>query len=91
VETLVDLQPDTLLGALRARGRVLPGPHGIGIASEEPGRVLDARGVADPGLFVLGALRIGTLWESIAIPELRGQALAIAGELRTTLEGESAA
>lgn len=90
VETLVDLQPDTLLGALRARGRVLPGPHGIGIASEEPGWVLDARGVADPGLFVLGALRIGTLWESIAIPELRGQALAIAGELRATLEGESA-
>ena len=86
VETLVDLQPDTLLGALRARGRVLPGPHGIGIASEEPGRVLDARGVADPRLFVLGAMRIGTLWESIAIPELRGQARAIAEQLRASLD-----
>lgn len=86
VETLVDLQPDTLLGALRARGRVLPGPHGIGIASEEPGCALDAQGVADPGLFVLGAMRIGTLWESTAIPELRGQAQAIAGHLRATLE-----
>jgi uncharacterized NAD(P)/FAD-binding protein YdhS len=65
---------------------VLPGPHGIGIASEEQGRFLDARGVADPRLFVLGAMRIGTLWESIAIPELRGQARAIAEQLRATLD-----
>jgi uncharacterized NAD(P)/FAD-binding protein YdhS len=91
VETHIDLQPDTLLGALRMRGRVLPGPHGIGIASEEPGRVLDARGVADPGLLVLGAMRIGTLWESIAIPELRGQARAIAEHLRALLDERPAA
>ena len=86
VETHVDLQPDTLLGALRIRGRVLPGPHGIGIASEEPGRVLDARGQPDPALFVIGAMRMGTLWESLAIPELREQAQALAGQLRATLE-----
>ncbi|TLX22134.1 FAD/NAD(P)-binding protein [Thermomonas fusca] len=90
VETHIDLQPDTLLGALRVRGRVLPGPHGIGIASEEPGRVLDARGQPDPGLFVLGAMRIGTLWESLAIPELRGQAQALADHLRATLDGRAA-
>ena len=87
VETHIDLQPDTLLGALRARGRVLPGPHGIGIASEEPGRVIDARGQPDPTLLVLGAMRIGTLWESLAIPELRGQAQALADHLRATLDG----
>lgn len=87
VETHVDLQSGALLRALRARGRVLPGPHGIGIASEAPGCVLDARGVADPGLYVLGALRIGTLWESIAIPELRVQAKALADHLRTLAEG----
>ena len=86
VETHVDLQPDTLLGRLRARGRVLPGPHGIGIASEEPGRVIDARGQPDPALFVLGAMRIGTLWESLAIPELRGQAQAIAAHLLAMLQ-----
>lgn len=85
VETHIDLQPDTLLGALRARGRVLPGPHGIGIASEEPGRVIDARGQPDPTLLVLGAMRTGTLWESLAIPELRGQAQALAGHLRAML------
>ena len=85
VETHVDLQPDTLLGALRMRGRLLPGPHGIGIASEEPGCVFDARGVADPALCVLGAMRIGTLWESIAIPELRVQAKAVADHLGASL------
>ena len=79
-------RPDTLMGALRMRGRVLPGPHGIGIASEEPGRVIDARGQPDPTLLVLGAMRIGTLWESLAIPELRGQAQALAECLRAMLE-----
>lgn len=91
VETRIDLQPDTLMGALRTRGRVLPGPHGMGIASEEPGRVLDARGQPDPALFVLGAMRIGTLWESLAIPELRGQARALADQLHGQLEGRSQA
>ena len=86
VETHIDLRPDTLMGALRMRGRVLPGPHGIGIASEEPGRVIDARGQPDPTLLVLGAMRIGTLWESLAIPELRGQAQALAECLRAMLE-----
>lgn len=89
VETHVDLRPDTLLGALRIRGRLLPGPHGIGIASEGPGCVFDARGVADPTLLVLGAMRIGSLWESIAIPELRVQAQAIAAHVRGLL-GETA-
>ena len=32
----------------------------------------------DPRLLVLGALRIGDLWESIAIPELRVQARQVA-------------
>ncbi len=91
VETHVDLQPGTLLGALRARGRVLPGPHGMGIASEAPGCVVDARGRPDPGLFVLGTMRIGTLWESTAIPELRGQALALANHLREHFEDRPAA
>ncbi len=91
VETHVDLQPETLLGALRAGGRVLPGPHGMGVASEEPGYVVDARGRPDPGLFVLGTMRIGSLWESTAIPELRGQALALANHLRDGLDSRPVA
>ena len=78
VETSIELRPGELLQALRARGLVLPGPLGLGVASEGIGHVLDGRGRPDPRLFVLGALRIGDLWESIAIPELRAQAQRIA-------------
>ena len=49
--------------------------------------MIDARGQPDPTLLVLGAMRIGTLWESLAIPELRGQAQALADHLRATLDG----
>ncbi|MCA0393978.1 MAG: FAD/NAD(P)-binding protein [Proteobacteria bacterium] len=78
VETNIDLRPGELMQALRTRGRVLPGRHGIGIASSGVGQVLDAHGRPDPRLLVLGALRIGDLWESIAIPELRVQARQVA-------------
>jgi len=37
-----------------------------------------AAGRADPRLHVLGSLRVGSLWESLAIPELRQQAQQIA-------------
>ena len=35
----------------------------------------------DARLFILGSLRIGCVWESIAIPELRGQAETAVREL----------
>lgn len=78
VETNIDLRPGELLLSLREQGLVAPGPQGLGIASRDDGHVLDLRGRPVPGLYVIGALRIGELWESIAIPELRGQARAIA-------------
>ena len=81
VETNIDLRPGELMHALRECGRVLPGRQGIGIASTGAGQVLDAHGRPDPRLRVIGALRIGDLWESIAIPELRMQARQIAEAL----------
>jgi uncharacterized NAD(P)/FAD-binding protein YdhS len=84
VETNIDLRPDPLLQALRTRGAVLPGPQGIGLASDGTGRVIDRRGRAEPRLFVIGALRIGELWESIAVPELRDQARQIADDIAGT-------
>ena len=87
VETRIDLRPGELVPALRERGLVLPGPQGLGVASDDEGRVFDAHGAADPALYVLGALRIGDLWESIAIPELREQARRIAGRILETRAG----
>lgn len=67
-----------LIPALRERGLLLPGPHGIGIATAGEGAVLGVDGVPVAGLWTLGSTRIGDLWESIAIPELRGQAERVA-------------
>ncbi|WP_158636518.1 FAD/NAD(P)-binding protein [Luteimonas marina] len=79
VETNIDLRPGELLQALRERGLIIPGPQGIGIATTGIGHAIDRRGRPDPRLMALGAMRIGDLWESIAIPELRVQARQIAG------------
>lgn len=63
-----------LLQQMLAHGHARPGPHGIGIDADGDGNLFDAHGHADARLQVIGSLRIGRLWESLAIPELRGQA-----------------
>ena len=64
-----------LLQQLLADGVARPGPHGLGLdADPDSGQLLDAHGGPQPGLWLVGSLRIGTLWESLAIPELRVQA-----------------
>lgn len=70
---------------LRARGLLRPGPHGMGAATIGEGVPLDAGGAPVPGLWTLGTLRIGDLWETIAMPELRGQALRVADAVRAHL------
>lgn len=75
VETRSDRLRNPLLRQLLAEGLAAPGPHGLGLASEADGdRLQDAEGAAHADIAVLGSLRIGTLWESIAVPELRQQA-----------------
>ena len=78
VESSITRMDTRLLKALQARGTIVPGPLGIGVATDDAGALLAADGAARSGLLTLGALRIGQLWESIAIPELRRQAEDIA-------------
>lgn len=75
VETRVRRSPNALVGRLLERGIVAAGPHGLGLATDADGR---ASGPGSPALYTLGSARIGQCWESIAIPELRGQAERIA-------------
>lgn len=77
--------PGALLPALQARGLVRPGPHAIGIDTTAEGQLVGADANAVAGLWTLGALRIGSLWESIAMPELRGQAERVAAQVRASL------
>lgn len=84
VETNIKSLPDPLLLALLRQGRIVSGPHHIGIASQGVGQVLNSNSQPDPAMLVVGAMRIGDLWESIAIPELRLQARQVAEFIRST-------
>jgi len=81
VEMRAQLMRNPLLSDLLGKGNARPGPHGIGIDTASDGHVIDAEGKALPGIVVVGSLRIGRLWESIAVPELRGQAENAARQL----------
>jgi uncharacterized NAD(P)/FAD-binding protein YdhS len=72
---------DPLVATLLAGGIIRPGPHGIGIDTDASGTAIGKDGLPDPRLSVIGSMRIGTLWESVAIPELRVQAAELAERL----------
>lgn len=75
-----------LLPRLCARGLLHRGPHCIGAATRADGVPLAADGLPVTGLWTLGSLRVGDLWESIAMPELRGQARAVARAVHAHLD-----
>ncbi len=82
VETRASALRNPVLQQLQADGMVRPGPHGLGLDSTVPGdRLRAAGGQPQARLGVLGSLRIGSLWESLAVPELRQQAQALATQV----------
>lgn len=87
MEKRLSRAPGRLRPALHARGLVAPGPLDLGLATRGDGEVLDPNGDVVPGLWTLGATRIGDLWETIAMPELRGQAERVAVGVRQALAG----
>ncbi len=70
-----------LLASLFAQGITTPGPLGGGLGSTRSGALIEARGKASEFLFNLGPGRLRTLLESIAIPEIRQQAVEVAAIL----------
>ncbi|WP_140727553.1 MULTISPECIES: FAD/NAD(P)-binding protein [Gammaproteobacteria] len=78
VEMRVQAMRNPLLQQLLGSGLAVAGPHGIGVDTDDEGCLVDADGEADPRIRVIGSLRIGRLWESLAIPELREQARDVA-------------
>lgn len=69
---------DPLVRALRDGGLLRPGAHGIGLDTDASGALVAADGSVRRQIHVIGSLRRGQLWESIAVPELRLQAAVIA-------------
>jgi len=78
VELRVQAMGNPLLEQLLGEGHAVPGAHGIGLATDAEGRLLDADGRPQDDLRAIGSLRIGQAWESLAIPDLRLQARALA-------------
>ena len=78
VEMRAQAMRNPLLQQLLGSGVGRAGPHGIGLDTAADGSLVDADGVVEPRIQVLGSLRIGRLWESLAIPELRAQAAVAA-------------
>jgi uncharacterized NAD(P)/FAD-binding protein YdhS len=71
----------SLLLNLFERGTITAGPLGGGLWSNPEGALRAADGTFSPILYLVGPGRMGTLLESIAVPELRTQAVALAAHL----------
>lgn len=67
-----------LMKNLLQRGLVAADDMEMGIRADEDHTVIDRDGQRSNCLLALGPLLRGTLWETIAVPELRGQARRVA-------------
>ncbi|MFP2911984.1 FAD/NAD(P)-binding protein [Pyxidicoccus sp. 3LFB2] len=70
-----------LLKGMVEAGRVCPDLLGMGLATDTHGALLDLGGQASECLYTLGPPRRGELWETTAVPEIRGQARTLAEHL----------
>jgi uncharacterized NAD(P)/FAD-binding protein YdhS len=75
-----------LLRTLVAGGLVGLNDLASGIAVTAQGQVLSPQGEPEPGLYAIGPLLISKLLESVAVPELRGQAANLAKLLLDEVE-----
>jgi uncharacterized NAD(P)/FAD-binding protein YdhS len=69
---------DSLLDALIARGRIRPDPLRMGLDVDRDCRAVDAAGVPSDSLYAIGPVTRATFWESVAVPDIRVQAQAVA-------------
>ena len=74
---------DPLLRQLLELGLARPDPLRLGLDADAHGAVRDANGRAAGDLYALGPLLRGCRYETTAIPEIRGQAAALARQLIT--------
>jgi uncharacterized NAD(P)/FAD-binding protein YdhS len=77
-----------LLDSLFAQGLVSAGPLGGGFRCSRMGAMIDVDGQESNSLFNIGQGRLGTLLESIAVPEIREQAVELASLLAERLRQE---
>jgi len=69
---------------LFARGIAVAGLIGLGLRTGPEGQLVNAEGEPSPSVFTLGVTRIGTLFETTSVEEIRAQAAALASRLLST-------
>jgi hypothetical protein len=72
---------EPLLDGLLAAGEARTDPLHLGLDVDDGGRLLDREGRVRPGVYAIGPLLRGALWESVAVPEIRVQAEQLAERL----------
>jgi len=72
---------EPLLAALLGAGMIRPDPLRIGIDVDSRCRAIAADGKASESLSVIGPVTRGAFWESVAVPDIRGQAEQVAARL----------
>lgn len=70
--------PSGLLPSLVAQGLIAGDALGLGLATDDRQRLLDAAGTVTGGLYAVGPLCRGTTWEAVAVPDLRNQTARLA-------------
>ncbi|MDZ4876617.1 MAG: hypothetical protein CLLPBCKN_006052 [Chroococcidiopsis cubana SAG 39.79] len=74
---------------LRSLGLLCPDELALGIKTAPNGALLNDLEEASKYLYTLGSTRKGELWESVAVPEIRTQAMNLAQEILSQLEVEA--
>ncbi|WP_368736695.1 FAD/NAD(P)-binding protein [Nostoc sp. CHAB 5715] len=77
--------PHPLITNLRSQGLIRPNAIGLGLDTDTHGALYAADGNVSTLFYTLGTPRKGDLWETIAVPELRGQAQELSKALLQSL------
>jgi uncharacterized NAD(P)/FAD-binding protein YdhS len=78
-----------LVQSLVRQGLARPDAHALGLAVDADGGMVNRLGVRMPGLFALGPLGHGSLYEITAVPEIVTQCAAMAKRLEAQLRASS--
>jgi uncharacterized NAD(P)/FAD-binding protein YdhS len=89
LDTAVAYTEHALLSRLLRDGLAMPDPLQLGVAAHPDGQLLNARGELQVGLYAIGALLRGNLWECSAMAEIRVAAQQLARRLATADEGQA--
>ena len=76
---------ESFIVSMFVQGFARPDPLFLGLDVDEHGALIDHKGVPSEGLYAIGPMRKGCLWETTTVPEIRVQAAALGQRLAEAL------